>query len=112
MISFLWIGECPEPFIEFNRRCYGFFVQSYHKTTWYDAQKKCRSFNGGDLISIQTKEENEFITNKTLELNPDLKHKDESGWNIRWVGKQFYFPWIGAYLKNQISSGNYHTAIL
>ena len=47
-----------------------------------------------------------------MELNPDLKHKDESGWNIRWVGKQFYFPWIGAYLKNQISSGNYRIAIL
>ena len=86
---FLIIGTCPKGFIEFKRRCYGFFVNRYSRTTWKKAQKKCRSFNGGDLVSIFRKEENEFIAKKVLEINPDLKDKE------------YYYPWIGLYLKRR-----------
>ena len=58
--------NCPEGFVEHKRRCYGFFVKHYARTTWVDAQKKCRSFNGGDLVSILTKGENDFIAQKVL----------------------------------------------
>ena len=87
-ILLLFIGfHCPDGFLEHKRRCYGFFVYSYARSTWKEAQKKCRSFNGGDLIRVSTKKENDFIAKKLLELNPDLKEKEH------------YYPWIGLYLK-------------
>ena len=99
MILFILIGTCPEPFIEHDRRCYGFFVNDYDKTTWQDAQKRCRSFNGGDLVSILTKDENEYISNMVLEINPDLKDYFRKR-------KDYYFPWIGLYIKNRRNGGN------
>ena len=83
--------HCPDGFLEHRRRCYGFFVNRYTKSTWKEAQKNCRSFNGGDLVSISTKEENDFIAKKLLELNPDLKEKE------------YYYPWIGLYIKKRRS---------
>jgi hypothetical protein len=83
------IGTCPKGFIEHKRRCYGFFVHHYARTTWIDAQKKCRSFNGGDLVSILTKGENDFITQKVLEINPSLKDNEH------------YHPWIGLKLRKR-----------
>ena len=85
--------HCPDGFLEYRRRCYGFFVNHYTKFTWKEAQKNCRSFNGGDLVSISTKEENDFIAKKVSELNPDLKEK------------YHYYPWIGLYLKKRRSTG-------
>ena len=70
-------------------------MNDYDKTTWPDAQKRCRSFNGGDLVSILTNEENEYISRKILELNPDLKKR-----------KDYYFPWIGLYIKKRRNGGN------
>ena len=75
-------------------------MQDYQRTTWYDAQKKCRSFNGGDLVSILTSGENEYILRKVRQLNPDLsRDKDDPK-----IG--FYYPWIGLYLKDKNSTGN------
>ena len=83
------LGSCPKGFIQHRRRCYGFFVNRYARTTWSNAQKKCRSFNGGDLVSILTKSENEFIAKKVIEINPDL------------IDKDYYYPWIGLHIKKR-----------
>ena len=86
---FFLTGTCPDGFIEHKRRCYGFFINNYDKSTWGEAQKRCRFFNGGDLLSIFTEEENVFVTKKFSELNPDLKEKEH------------YYPWIGLYLRKR-----------
>ena len=89
----LRVGSCPKGFIAHKRRCYGFFVNRYARTTWSDAQKTCRSFNGGDLVTIVTKSENDFIAKKVLEINPDLKDKDH------------YYPWIGLFIQKRRNKG-------
>ena len=92
--SFMIIGVCPNgtEWVEHKRRCYGFFVHNYDRVNFRKAQENCRSFVGGDLVSILTKDENEFIANKMLELNPDLNPRD---------GNQFYYPWIGLDMKKK-----------
>ena len=71
-----FVGSCPDGFLEYRRRCYGFFVNRYDRTTWKKAQEKCRSFIGGDLVSILTKEDNQFIAQKVLEINPELANTE------------------------------------
>ena len=88
-MSFYFVGVCPKGFIEYKKRCYGFFVSRYWRTTWKFAQKACRSFNGGDLVSILRKDENDFIARKFVELNPSLSNKE------------YHYPWIGAYLTKR-----------
>ena len=77
-----------------KRRCYGFFVNNHDRLTWRKAQEKCRSFVGGDLVSIFTKAENEFIAQKVVEINPDLN------------GPQQYYPWIGLEIRPCRGKGN------
>ena len=99
-------GTCPNgpEWVKHKRRCYGFFVNRYDRTTWRKAQDKCRSFVNGDLVSIFSKEENEFIANKILEINPELN------------GTQYYNPWIGLEIRkcrggkkrNEKIVNNYH----
>ena len=88
-ISFYFAGVCPKGFIAYKKRCYGFFVSRYWRTTWRLAQKACRSFNGGDLVSILRKDENDFIARKFVELNPSLGDEE------------YHYPWIGAYLRKR-----------
>ena len=86
------LDRCPEGFVENDKRCYGFFVNRHDKTTWQDAQKKCRSFNGGDLVTVVKKEESTFLAQKTLEINPELRNE------------AFYMPWIGLRLRRKPKS--------
>ena len=88
----LSIEQCPKGFVENDNRCYGFFVHRHDKTTWQEAQKKCRSFNGGDLVTVMTVEESTFLAQKTLEINPELRTD------------AFYMPWIGIKLRRKPKS--------
>ena len=45
--------------------------------------------NGGDLVSILRKDENDFIARKFVELDPNLN------------GTEYHYPWIGAYLTKR-----------
>ena len=52
---------------------------------------------GGDLVSIFSKAENEFIARKVLELNPDLN------------GTEYYYPWIGLSIRKGERKGKSRT---
>ena len=84
------LGTCPEgqEWVKHKRRCYGFYVKEHDRLTWRKAQEKCRSYINGDLVSILNEDENQFIANKVLELNPDLSN-----------GTDHYYPWIGLEIK-------------
>ena len=56
--------------------------------SYYDATARCRSFAGGDLVSIFSKKENEFIAKKVLEANLDLEGTET-----------FNYPWIGLKMR-------------
>ena len=96
------IGICPNgtEWVKHKRRCYGFFVNNHDRLTWSKAQEKCRSFVGGDLVSIFSKAENEFISQKVLEINPILN------------GPEYYYPWIGLKIRNCGGKGRIITTFI
>ena len=89
--------------MEFKSRCYGFFVQNYDRLTWKKAKSKCRSFNGGDLVSIGNDAENKFIAKTVLSMNTDLVRVTRDGTK----GSEFYHPWIGLFIRKTLN-GIFH----
>ena len=92
--SYFLTGMCPYGFVPHKRRCYGFFVNSYDRTSYHAAQSRCRSYAGGELVSILSTDENEFVAKKVLEINPNLSTQD------------YYYPWIGLQIKQTRRKGN------
>ena len=90
----MFIGVCPKgkEWVEYKNRCYGFFVNNHDRVDFWKAQEKCRSFVGGDLVSILNNDENQFIAKKIIEINSDLNPTD---------GNQYYYPWIGLNVKRK-----------
>ncbi|CAH3179758.1 unnamed protein product, partial [Porites lobata] len=60
---------CPQGWVRFKGYCY--FVSSSIKT-WQNAQMHCIEL-GGNLVKINSKEENEFVLNLVNKLAPSLK---------------------------------------
>ena len=60
---------CPQGWVRFNGYCY--LVSSSIKT-WQHAQAYCKGL-GGNLVKINSKEENEFVLNLVNKLAPSLK---------------------------------------
>ena len=95
----MFIGVCPKgkEWVEYKNRCYGFFVNNHDRVDFWKAQEKCRSFVGGDLVSILNNDENQFIARKIIEINSDLNPID---------GNQYYYPWIGLNIKRKCGGMN------
>ena len=95
----MFTGLCPEgkEWVEYKNRCYGFFVNNHDRVNFWKAQEKCRSYVGGDLVSILNKDENAFIANKIIEVNSDLNPTD---------GNHYYYPWIGLSIKRKCGGMN------
>ena len=67
--TFLSGVPCPQGWVRFNGYCY--LVSSSIKT-WQNAQAYCKGL-GGNLVKINSKEENEFVLNLVNKLAPSLK---------------------------------------
>ena len=50
-------GACPCDWSQFGNKCYRYFE---NKTTWEDAGATCLA-EGGDLVAIPSKTENDFV---------------------------------------------------
>ena len=55
--SLLFTEQCPESWYEFSSNCYKLLDELL---TWQDAEDKCVEY-GGNLASIHSSEENDFI---------------------------------------------------
>lgn len=75
--------KCLEGWIEWNETCY-FFEQNSRKE-WNEGRTDCvkKSKGGGDLVSIHSQEENDFV----------------------FYMSKGYTVWIGLYLKSNIHAG-------
>ncbi|XP_071511497.1 alpha-N-acetylgalactosamine-specific lectin-like [Diadema antillarum] len=60
LVSFFYcvVAECPTYYTEFNSKCYRVFGA---KKTWSDASSYCRLDGGGNLVSIHSSSENDFV---------------------------------------------------
>ncbi|KAK3800969.1 hypothetical protein RRG08_001217 [Elysia crispata] len=94
-------NDCPQGFVRFGDSC---FSQSLVATTWETARVACRKAgDGGDLASINSKEELDFIQTKFGGGSNDLRwiglHKDRPGTPYTWVNgdKVQYLPWVSNY---------------
>ncbi|KAK3800971.1 hypothetical protein RRG08_001219 [Elysia crispata] len=98
---------CPEGFAGFGDSC---FSQSLAATTWESARLVCRKAgDGGDLASINSKEELEFIQKTfgggTDELRWIGLYKDSPGTPYTWANGDTmqYFPWASDYPGDESS---------
>jgi len=74
---------CPEGWEEYEGSCYKL---STNVASWTDAKTNCRSFEGGDLASINNKDEWAFIEG-LMEAENNLD-SDKFGY---WLGGQYEF---------------------
>lgn len=76
-------GPCPSGWMHFKSG-YCYFVSSAIKT-WHKAQAYCKRL-GGELVNINSNEENEFVLKLVHEHEPSLKQV----WiGLKWVTSQF-----------------------
>ncbi|KAK3729842.1 hypothetical protein RRG08_058160 [Elysia crispata] len=92
---------CPEGFLSFQDSC---FSQSVIPHTWYSAQLVCqRAGHGGDLASINSKEEFNFVQRKFRDGSNELSwiglYKEDPGTPYKWVNGDTvrYLPWASGY---------------
>ena len=84
--TFLSGVPCPLGWVRFNGYCY--LVNSSVKT-WQNAQMYCKGL-GGNLVKINSKEENEFVLNLVNKLAPSLKQI----WiGLEWDSRLNSFVW-------------------
>ncbi|XP_078340518.1 perlucin-like isoform X2 [Crassostrea virginica] len=67
--------RCLEGFFHYDNACY--FFSSHLSADWLEAGSFCKRFPGGDLVTIETQSENNFIKQQLL-----LKH----GQKFYWTG--------------------------
>ncbi|KAJ8022986.1 Alpha-N-acetylgalactosamine-specific lectin [Holothuria leucospilota] len=76
---------CPPFWTLFNKYCYRFFGQ---RVSWQEANYNCQTYGSGNsfanLVSIHSKEENEFVSNM-FKSYTDNTDPTESGHEI-WIG--------------------------
>lgn len=53
---------CPSGWILWNTMCY--FFSDGSNSTWYEARQECQRVRGGDLVSILSVAENDFVKSK------------------------------------------------
>ncbi|XP_078385089.1 perlucin-like protein isoform X2 [Oculina patagonica] len=75
---------CPSGWTRFNNYCY---LVSRSSKSWSDAQTYCRSL-GGDLVKINSAEENEFVLQLVRQKAPSVNHV----WiGLKWYPNAFYW---------------------
>ena len=81
-----YIGPCPSGWTHFKSYCY--FVSSALKS-WQAARTYCKS-KGGDLVKINSDEENEFVLNLVYKHAPSTKQV----WiGLKWDAHLSKFEW-------------------
>ena len=79
--------SCPSGWTRFNDSCY--FVSSLTKT-WLQAQAHCHGISG-DLVKINSAEENEFVLNLVKTQAPTLQRAVWIGLNWNSTANMFYW---------------------
>ncbi|XP_026205671.1 C-type lectin domain family 4 member M-like [Anabas testudineus] len=77
-------GKCPEGWTRFRCSCY---FKSTEKKGWFDSRTDCEN-RGSDLVMINSKEEQEFVT--------QLNANEESwiGLKTNWTSAGFVWEWV------------------
>ncbi|XP_013415552.1 ladderlectin-like [Lingula anatina] len=92
---------CPQGFQQFGSSCYYFKSVGGSALSWDQARTKCRSLSA-DLVSIETKEEHEFIKKN---LKPITTPNIFQGWYVggkrRTVDPATGRPWTAAQNANK-----------
>ncbi|XP_033181346.1 CD209 antigen-like protein A [Mastacembelus armatus] len=71
---------CPEGWTRFGCSCY---FKSTEKKWWYESRTDCRN-KGADLVSINSKEEQEFVTKLNVKGQSWIGLFRESTWPYNW----------------------------
>ncbi|KAM3614420.1 uncharacterized protein V6R79_013864 [Siganus canaliculatus] len=88
---------CLDGWLQFQSKCYLFTEHPFSSQwkTWEESQKKCREINA-DLVVIDSKEEQEFISNQTEAYDTNIKgywiglRRNSEKENWTWVnGRNF-----------------------
>ena len=91
-----YIGPCPSGWTHFKSYCY--FVSSAVKS-WQAARTYCKS-KGGDLVKINSDEENEFVLNLVYKHAPSTKQV----WiGLKWDAHLSKFVWADNALPKYIN---------
>ena len=91
-----FIGPCPTGWTHFKSYCY--FVSSAVKS-WQAARTYCQS-KGGDLVKINSDEENEFVLNLVYKHAPSTKQV----WiGLKWDANLSKFVWADNALPKYIN---------
>ncbi|KAL3984441.1 deoxycitidine kinase [Sarotherodon galilaeus] len=72
--------RCPEGWTRFGCSCY---FKSTESKTWPDSRRDCQD-KGADLVMINSKEEQEFVSKFGGYSWIGLRAKQSSGWNYKW----------------------------
>ncbi|XP_060077911.1 perlucin-like [Ylistrum balloti] len=96
-------GACPIDFQQYGESCYKVF---FEPVSWIDAKKYCQVF-GGDLVKIETQEEEAMLDNVLNDVHTNKSARVENYWidgsdelfegEWRWVGTPGYSQIISGY---------------
>ncbi|KAG9348011.1 hypothetical protein JZ751_004030 [Albula glossodonta] len=89
-------GGCPPDWIIFQGKCYKIFgTNSADLKNWRDARSHCIEYLGGNLVSILSEKEQNFLTTKMLGMSVDMWiGLNDVNWEMRFLwtdGKGVYF---------------------
>ncbi|XP_069106627.1 perlucin-like [Argopecten irradians] len=97
-------GGCPVAFQQYDESCYKVFVET---ATWIDAKKYCQIF-GGDLVKIETQEEETTLEQVLNDVHANRTAKIENYWvdgsDVLTEGE---WRWVGTPGYSQLIAGGY-----
>ncbi|XP_059195810.1 C-type lectin domain family 7 member A-like [Centropristis striata] len=101
---------CMDGWVPFQSKCYFFStsISYYDWKSWHESRIECRRL-GGDLVVIESQEEQEFINNHTIDYNDEMHgywlglSKTEGTW--AWVDRSnftvtYWTPQHSEYYKS------------